>query len=447
MAKTTSDTHIVYGIEDRPPLGEAIPLGLQHLVAMFLGNITPPIIIAGALGTLAGQTGFLVQMALLWAGLATVIQAYPIGPIGARIPMIMGTSFAFLGGIISIGINYGVAAIFGACLSAAAVEVILGFTLDKIKKLFPPLVTGIVVMLIGLSLIPAGIDYAAGGVGAPDYGSFTNLGIAGLVLLVTLLLNQLTKGLLSYASVLIGVLVGYVAALLLGKVEFSGISDADWFALPGFLPFGIEFVWSPIVLMIFIYIVSAIETVGDITGTVGATGRSPTGKELRGGLVADGVMSGAAALFGAFPNTSYSQNVGLVNFTGVASRHVAALGGIFLVVLGLVPKVGAVVATIPSSVIGGGGLMMFAMIFASGASIIHRNVDLNQRNMTILAISVGLGLGLQLRPDALQHLPQELQTFFGSGLMTGGLVALVLNLILPQPKSEISEKVEETEEA
>jgi len=442
MLKDKPGSHIVYGIDERPPLAEAIPLGMQHLVAMFLGNITPPIVIAGALEALSGQTGFLVQMALLWAGVSTVIQAYPIGPIGARIPMVMGTSFAFVGVIISTGTNYSVGAAFGTCLAAAGVEVVLGFAIDKVKKFFPPLVTGIVVMLIGLTLIPVGMDYAAGGVGSADYGSLMNLSIAGIVLLVTVFLNQLAKGLFSYASVLIGVLVGYAIAMMLGQVGFSGVAEAGWFAFPSFLPFGIEFVWPSIFLMMFVYVISAIETMGDITGTIGAVGRAPTTKELRGGLVADGVMSGLGAFFGAFPNTSYSQNVGLVNFTGIASRHVAALGGVFLVLLGLVPKVGAVVATIPSAVIGGGGLMMFGMIFASGAAIINRNVEMNQRNMIILAVSIALGLGVQFKPDVFQHFSQEMKTFFGSGLMMGGLTALILNLIFPQEKAGKEDQVE-----
>ena len=425
-------THLVYDIDDFPPLRETIPLGLQHLVAMFLGNITPPLIIASTLGLATGQTVFLVQMALVLAGTATIIQAYPVGPVGARIPMIMGTSFAFLGGIIGIANQYNLATVYGACLAAASVEVIIGFSIGKFKQFFPPLVTGIVVMLIGLMLIPVGMDYAAGGVGAEDYGSFTNLGIAGVVFLVTLFLNQYSKGFLSYASMLIGALTGYVLAIFFGMVDFSDVANAAWFTFPRPLAFGLQFRWAPIVTMGFIYVISAMETIGDISGTVAATGRPPSAKELKGGLIADGVMSGLGALFSAFPNTSYSQNVGLVNFTGVASRHVAAIGGSFLIVLGVVPKVGAIVATIPASVIGGGGLIMFAMIFASGVAIIHRSVELNQRDMIILAVSLGLGVAVELRPEVLQNFPPEIKSFFSSGLISGGLTALILNFIFPE---------------
>ncbi len=423
---------IVYDIDDRPPFREAVPLGIQHLVAMLLGNITGPLLVAGALGLAHHDTALLLQVAFVMAGLATLVQAYPLGPVGGRIPVVMGTSIAFVAGAIAIGREYGLAAVFGACLVAATVEVALGFSIVRVRRFFPSLVNGIVVMLIGLTLIPVGMDYAAGGVGAEDYGSLTNLSIAGVVFLVTLVLNQASRGFLSYASMLIGVVAGFVLALLLGRVDLSGIAGAAWLSLPRPFAFGIEFHAKAILLMAFIYLISTMETLGDISGILAAKGRDPSSDELRGGLVADGVMSGVAALFSALPNTSYSQNVGLVNFTGVVSRHVTAVAGIFLVALGIIPKVGALFATIPAAVIGGGGLIMFAMIFASGAAIIHRGVTLTQRNMVILAVSLGLGLGVELRPDALQHLPDGVRTLFGSGLVTGGLSALVLNLVLPE---------------
>ena len=408
-----------------------MPLGFQHVVAMLLGNITPPLLIAGALGLAIGDKALILQMVLLMAGLATVVQAYPIGPVGGRIPVIMGTSIAFVGSAIGIGSEFGLAAVFGACLVASVVEIVLGFSIVRVRKFFPPLVNGIVVMLIGLTLIPVGMDYAAGGPGAVDYGSKANLIIAAVVFLVTLLLNQFARGFVSYASMLFGVIVGYTVAFAFGKVDIVPVAEAAWVSLPRPLAFGLEFRLSAILVMGFVYVISTMETIGDIAGTMAAVGREPENRELRGGLVADGVMSGLAALFSAFPNTSYSQNVGLVNFTGVASRHVTAIGGIILVLLGVVPKVGALFATLPPAVIGGGGLIMFAMIFASGLAIVHRSVDLNRRNLVILAIAIGLGLGVELRPEILQHLPESTRTFFGSGLITGGLTALLLNLALP----------------
>ncbi len=423
---------VVYDIDDRPPLREAVPLGVQHVMTMLLSNVTIPLLAAGAIGVATGTTALLVQMALLMAGAATIVQSYPVGVVGGRIPMVMGTSVIFLGAIVSVGREYGLAMVFGACLAASVVEIALGLSIVKLRRLFPPLVNSIVVMLIGLTLIPVGMDYAAGGRGAADYGSLANLGIAALVLAVTVLLNQFGRGFVSHGSMLIGVVAGYLVALAAGRVDLSGVGEAGWVAPPRPFALGMEFAWAPIVLMGLAYLITTMETVGDISGVIAAVGREPKAEELRGGLVADGVMSGLAAVFSAFPNTSYSQNVGLVNFTGVASRHVTAVGGAFLVALGLVPKVGALFATIPAAVIGGGGLVMFAMIFASGVSIFHRGVRLDRRNLVILAVSVGLGLGVELRPDVLQHAPDAARTLFGSGLITGGVGALVLNLLLPE---------------
>lgn len=423
-----------YGLNDRPAAREALPLGAQHLVAMLLGNITPPLLIAGALGMATGETAMLLQVALFIAGISTIVQAYPIGPIGGRIPIVMGTSIAFVGACIGIGSRAGIATVFGACLVASVVEVGIGFSMGRMQKLFPPLVTSIVVMLIGLTLMPVGVDYAAGGIGSPDYGSPVNLGISSFVLLATVLLNQLARGFAAHASVLLGMAAGYVVAAALGVIDYSAIGAAGWLSLPRPFAFGLSFEAGAVIVMAFVYVVSAMETIGDITGVMAAAGRPPTTDELKGGLVADAVSSGVAALFSAFPTTSYSQNVGLVNFTGVVSRHVTAVAGMLLVALGLFPKVGAVFATIPPAVIGGAALVMFGMIFASGAAIFVRNVPLTQRSLVILAVSVTLGLGVELRPEALEALPEGLGNFLATGLVTGGMAALALNLVLPFPE-------------
>ena len=431
-APRDAQPRLIYAIEDRPPVREVLPLGFQHLMAMLLGNITPPLVVAGALALVAAETVTLLQAVLLMAGVATLVQAYPVGPVGGRIPMVMGTSFAFVGAAIAIGRSHGLAGIFGACLVAALVEVVMGFGIVRLRRLFPPLVSSIVVMLIGLTLMPVGMDYAAGGVAAADYGHPEHLAIAAVVLAVTLVLNRWARGFLAYASLLAGVAAGYAVALGLGRVDFTAVSEAGWWSLPRFLPYGLELPWGGILAMAFAYVVSTMETIGDISGVLAATGRDPTNKELRGGLVADGVMSGLAALFGTLPNTSYSQNVGLVSFTGVASRHVTAVAGGFLILLGLSPKIGALFATLPPAVIGGGAFVMFGMIFSSGAAIFHRSVAPTRRNLVILAVSVALGLSVQLRPDALAQLPQVVQDFFGAGLVTGGLAALVLNAVFPE---------------
>jgi len=349
-----------------------------------------------------------------------------------RILVVMGTSVAFVGASIAIGRQFGLAAVFGACAVAALVEVALGFSIGRVRRFFPPLVNGTVVMLIGLTLIPVGVDYAAGGVGAADYGAPVHLVVAGLVFAVTLALNQWGRGVLSYASVLVGVLVGYVVAAAAGLVNLAPVTAAAWLQAPAPLAFGFELRWSAVLVMAFVYVISTMETIGDISGIVAAEGREPTTAELRGGLVADGVMSGLAALFSAFPNTSYSQNVGLVNLTGVVSRHVTAITGAMLVALGLVPKVAALFASIPPAVVGGAGLILFAMIFASGAAIVHRGVVMTRRSMVILAASIGLGLGVELRPEAIQALPEGIRALVGAGLVTGGIVALVLNAVLPE---------------
>jgi NCS2 family nucleobase:cation symporter-2 len=399
---------------------------------MLLGNIAPALLISLALGLESEETSYLIQVALVMSGLATLVQAHPIGPIGGRLPMVMGTSIVFMSAIIAIARRYNLATAFGACLVAACVELVMAYRVATVRKLFPPLVSAIVVMLIGLTLVPIGMDYAAGGVGARDYGGFVHLALAGIVLVVTLVLNQGCHGFVRYGSILVAVIVGYAVGAAFGLVSLEAVQRAQWLALPRLVPFGLELHLGPILLMMMIYAISAVETIGDISAVVASTGRNVSSDELRGGLMADGAMSGLASLVGAFPNTSFSQNVGLVAFTGVASRHVTTFTGIVLVALGLVPKVSAVFTTIPNAVVGGAGLIMFAMIFSSGVAILHRSVELTQRNMVILAVAIALGLGVELRPAALQHFPEWAQTFFGSGLIAGGLSAAVMNAVFPE---------------
>ena len=335
---------VEYGIEDEPPTGEAVTLGVQHLLTMFLSTVALPLVIAGAIGLGPADTTFVLQMALLVAGIATIVQAYSVGPVGARLPIVMGTSAIFVAPLIDIGNQFGLAAIFGAVIIAAPVEIVLGYFIDDIRGLFPPLVTGIVVMLVGLTLVPTAIDYAAGGPGAETYGNVANLAVAALVFGLAIVLNQFFDGLARTASVLVAVVVGYLASIPFGLLDLSRVGEVGWLALPIPLQYGVEFQPGAVLVVAFAYVITAMETIGDISGTTESVGRDPDGDELRGGLVADGAMSGLAGLFGAFPNTSFSQNVGLITFTGVASRYVVAICGAFLVVLGFVPKVAAVVA-------------------------------------------------------------------------------------------------------
>lgn len=443
----TDEGLVTYGIDDKPALSAAIPLGIQHLLAMFLSTVALPLVIAGAIGLDGAETAFVVQMALLVAGIATIVQVYSVGPVGARLPIVMGTSAIFVAPLIDIGTAFGVAAIFGAIIVAAPVEVVIGYFYDDLRRLFPPLVTGTVVMLVGLTLIPVAIDYSAGGPGAPDYGALSNLGLAGLVFLLAVGLNQLFDGFVSIASVLIAVVVGYLVAYPMGLLDLGGVADASWVEVPMPLQFGVEFHPSAILIAAFAYVITSIETIGDIEGTAGTVGRRATSEEMRGGLLADGFMSMFAGFFNAFPNTSFSQNVGLIGFTGVASKFIVAICGIFLVVLGLIPKVAAVAAAMPNPVLGGAAVVLFGMIFSIGLRIVSNRVELNRRNLTIIAVSVVLGVGVEVRPDALQELPDDVQVIAGSGLLVGGVVALVLNAILPGDGglTQGTSQVEETE--
>jgi len=430
-ASSTNDSIVRYGINDEPPLSEAIPLGIQHLLAMFLSTVALPLVIAGAIGLGQSETTFIVQMALLVAGVATIVEVYSVGPVGSRLPIVMGTSAIFVTPLIDIGNSFGIAAIFGAVIVAAPVEIVIGYFYDDLRSLFPPLVTGVVVMLVGLTLVPTAIQYSAGGPGAETYGDLANLGVAGVVFLIAVLFNQYFDNFLSVASVLIAVVVGYLMAAPLGLLDLSGVADAGWVAVPMPLEFGVEFHPSAIVIAAFAYVVTSMETIGDVEGTTGTVSRRATSEEMRGGLLADGVMSMIAGVFNAFPNTSFSQNVGLIGFTGVASKFVVAICGGFLVVLGLIPKVAAIVSAMPEPVLGGAAIVLFGMIFSIGLRLVAQNVELTQRNLTIIASSIVLGLGVEVQSDALAQFPDDLQVLLGSGLLVGGVTALVLNAIIP----------------
>ena len=431
-------TLVDYGIDDDPELSEAIPLGIQHLLAMFLSTVALPLVIAGQIGLGTAETTFIVQMALLVAGIATIVQVYPIGPIGARLPIVMGTSAIFVSPLIDIGSTFGLATIFGAVIVAAPVEVVIGYFFDDIRGLFPPLVTGIVVMLVGLTLIPIAIQYSAGTPDTAAFGSMKNLGLAALVLVVAVGVNQFFDGFARSAAVLVAVVVGYLASIPLGLLDLSRVAEAGWFSLPVPLKYGVAFEPSAILLVGFAYIITSMETIGDISGTTEAVGREPETEETKGGLIADGVMSAFAGLFNAFPNTSFSQNVGLISFTGVASRFVVAIAGAFLVVLGFVPKVAAVIGAMPNPVLGGAAIVMFGMIISIGLRIIVRGSELTQRNLTIIAVSLVLGVGVEWRADALAQLPSDAQVLATSGLIMGGVTALVLNAILPKDAEPVA---------
>lgn len=420
-----------------PPLPQAVPLGIQHILAMFASNITPAIIIALAAGFTFGSLDmvYLIQMAMVFSGIATLIQTISIGPVGARLPVVQGTSFAFIPIMIPVVKSAGLAALFGGVVIGGIFHFLLGTVIGRIRGWLPPLVTGIVVLSIGLALIPVGVKYAAGGVplmGKPGFGGIDHWTLALTVIVVTLALKFFTRGLLSSAAVLVGLLAGYAVGLAMGMVDFSKVGAAGWFALPSPLKYGFEFNVAAIVGMCLMAVVSAIETVGDISGiTKGGAGREATDREIAGGTLADGAGTALAGLFGGLPNTSFSQNVGLISMTGVMSRHVVTIGAVFLVIAGLVPKVGAVIATMPIAVLGGGVIVMFGMVASAGINMLSE-VTWNRRNMLILAVSLSIGLGLQAVPEALQHLPETAKILLTSGLLPAAVLAVVLNLVLPE---------------
>lgn len=418
----------------KPPLGQATVLGIQHVLAMFAGNVTVPIIIAGVAGLSGGDKVFLIQMAMVFAGLATLIQTIGIGPVGARLPIVQGTSFAFIPVMIPIVKTAGIGAVFGAAIVGGIFHFCIGTFIGKLRKYLPPIVTGIVVMSIGLALIPVGIKYAAGGAGPfiKDFGAWYHLTLAMIVIVVTIGIKFWFKGFASAAAVLIGLIVGYLVAIPMGMVNFAQVGAAAWFALPDPTHFTLQFNIAAIIAMCLMTLVSAVETVGDISGiTKGGADREATDKEIAGGTMADGLGTAIAGFFGAMPNTSYSQNVGLIALTGMMSRYVVTCGAVFLVLAGLVPKIGAVISVMPNAVLGGAAIIMFGMIAGAGLKLLN-DVNMNRRNMVIVALSLGIGLGLATVPKAVGIFPAEIKMLLVSGLFVSALVAITLNIILPE---------------
>ncbi len=422
-----------------PPMAQAIPLGIQHVLAMFASNVTPSIIVAGAAGFAFGGADmtYLVQMAMLFAGIATLFQTVGMGPIGARLPIMQGTSFAFVSVLVVIAANDGMAAMFGAIIIGGIFHFSLGTVIGKIRFLFPPLVTGLVILTIGLNLVSVGIKYAAGGaapfqMNADSFGSLAHWLPALTVVFVALGFKFWTKGTMSAAAILIGLVAGYIVAIPFGLVSFSNVGNAGWVAIPKFMPYGFEFNLGAVIAVVLISIVSAIETVGDTNATTkGGAGREATDKEISGATYADGLGSAVAGLFGGLPNTSFSQNAGIVAMTGVMSRHVVTISALILIGAGLIPKLGAIVSSMPLPVLGGGVIVMFGMIISAGLNMLAE-VNMNRRNMIIMAVSLSVGLGLAQVPTAVQHVTGTLNTLLISGLLPTAVIAIVLNLILPQ---------------
>ena len=430
----------IYRLDGKVPLSRAIPLGIQHVLAMFLGNVSPLLIICGMLNMDVSVKTSLIQNAMFIAGVVTLIQLYPIWKVGCRLPVVMGTSSGFIGTCKSIGGTFGYGAILGASLTGAILEIILGFFIKPLKKLFPPVVTSLVIMSIGLSLLPVGINYFAGGSGAADFGHWKHLLVGFIVVVVIVVLKQFTRGFLSISSVLIGIAVGYIVAICLGMVDFTQVKEAAWISLPKpvFLMenMKLEFHWQAMIAMAIMFVATAVETVGDISGiTNGGLDREPSNQELSGGVIADGVGSLIAALFGVLPNTSFSQNVGLITVTKVVNRFCIMTGAVFLNLCGFIPKLSAIFSVMPQSVLGGAAVIMFAMILVSGMQSLQRE-KLDGRNSMIVALALGLGVGIGMVPSALDQMPAWVgQIFAQNGIIMTFVIATVLNLILPKDKN------------
>lgn len=451
-----------YDFYGKMPFRKAFPLGLQHVLAMFVGNLTPILIITGACGIGSGTEFAEVQIALLQnamlvAGIVTLIQLYAIGPVGGKVPIIMGTSSGFIGvfnsvaGVMGGGIlAYG--AILGASLIGGLFETVLGFMLKPLRRFFPAVVTGTVVLSIGLSLISVGVGSFGGGSSAKDYGSMENLLLGTLVLVVIIALKHGTKGMTSVSSILIGIIVGYIVAVIMALVlpttgvtaegveytkawvlNWDKVAQAKWFAVPALMPVKLVFDPRAIVPVLIMFVVTAVETVGDISGVIeGGMAREATDSELSGGVVCDGVGSSLASLFGVLPNTSFSQNVGLVTMTKVVNRFALATGAVFLILCGLFPKLSALISIMPQSVLGGAAVMMFSSIVVSGIGLITKE-KMTVRNTTIVSVALGLGYGLGANSGVLAGLPQSVQLIFGgSGIVPAALVAIILNIVLPK---------------
>ena len=452
-----------YDFYGKLPLIKAIPLGLQHVLAMFVGNLTPLLIITGACGLVGAEFADLqvelLQNAMIVAGIVTLVQLYAIGPIGGKVPIIMGTSSGFIGVFNSVvGVMGGGAAAYGAIMGASVLgglfESVLGFLIKPLRKFFPAVVTGTVVLSIGLSLIGVGVNSFGGGNNANDFGYVENLLLGFLVLVVIIILKHGTTGMTSASSILIGIIVGYIAAAIMGAVlphtavnaegveytkawvlNWDKVAQAEWIALPSLLPVKLRFDLRAIIPVLIMFVVTAVETVGDISGVMeGGMGREATDSELSGGVVCDGVGSSFAALFGVLPNTSFSQNVGLVTMTKIVNRGALAIGALFLILCGLFPKLAALISIMPQSVLGGAAVMMFSSIVISGIQLITKET-LTMRNITIVSVALGLGYGIGVNSGILSQLPQALQLVFGgSGIVPAAIIAIVLNIALPKEK-------------
>ena len=436
MSNLTQNNAELLKFDGKPSWGAAFPQAMQHVLAMLIGNITPPMLIAGTCGLSAEEKIMLTQAAMIIGGITTLLQLFPVFGFGMKMPNVMGVAFAYMPILTIIGQQYGIAAIFGSQLVAGFVSIFVGMFIGKIRKFFPPIVSGTVVMSIGLSLYKTAISYIGGGSAAQANGTFGSgkfWFLAILTLIVTLACNFFGKGLVKASGMLIGIVVGYAASLLVGGVvSFADFEAASWFALPRPFYFGMEFHLDAIVMMILMYMVQAVQTIGDVSSTaIGGFGRQCTDQELGGAIKGQGICGMIGAVIGGLPTDPYSQNVGLICTTKVVARRVFTMVGIIMLLAGIFPKFSGLMATIPQPVLGGATVTVFAAITMSGIQLLNEQ-PLNYRNRMIVGIALAIGLGIDAAPDILQFVPQLLRNIFGSSLVVSFLIVFVLNLIIPK---------------
>ena len=448
-AKKLSDKELIYQLEGRPSFKVAFPLGLQHVLAMFTGNLAPVLILIGVLGLDQKLSIVMIQCAMFVSGLTTFIQLYPIKlgkfQIGAGLPIVMGTSFAFVPTAKNIGAQYGLAGVLGGALLGSLTEVLMGFFYKPLKKLFPPLVVGSVLITIGIHLLKVGVDYFAGGAVAPDKGSLKNLFLGFTVFAVIIALQRFGKGMWKISAILIGLIVGYLIAIPLGKVDFSHIANAAWFGLPIPIIMPWQFEFHPEAVMSFaaLYIVSGLETIGNTSGiTIAGFNREASAEETSGAILADALGSTTATLFNALPNTAFGQNAGIVSMTKVVNKWCIAMGAFVLMGAALFPKIGAIFNAMPSSVLGGAVITVFAMILINGIKMISK-AGFSERNVLILGVTFGMGLGLGGAPEVTKSLPPFIGFIFKDTVACVCIISILANIIFPPGKEdkEIAQKM------
>lgn len=453
MKQCNYSREALFQLNGIPPLGMSISLALQHLVAMIVGCVTPAIIIANALGLPQSERVLLIQVSLVMSAVTTLIELFPIGgKLGSGLPVMFGISFAYLPSMQAIvGGGGDIATIAGAMVIGGIVAAVVGVFVKKIRRFFPPIITGTVVFTIGLSLYPTAINYMAGGAGntyevvvlrkgltsALVYGSWQNWAVAAFTLIVVMVMSNKGKGICKLAAILLGMIAGYIVAAVFGMVDLSEVRDAAWFSLPRFMHFGIKFEFSACIALALLFAINAIQAIGDLTATtVGGLNREPTDQELQGGIVTYGLTNVLSAFFGSLPTATYSQNVGIVTTNKVVNRVVFALAGGFLLLAGLIPKFSAILTTIPQCVLGGATITVFSTIAMTGMKLIASET-ISPRNTTIVGLSAALGVGISQSSSALSQFPESITIIFGkTPVVIATIMAVLLNLILPQENKD-----------